>query len=158
MPDQRVYLKIKLKSLIAEARYIRREERKRLSGKACHRLRHPDPRRHPVEADAQAATPACPHPNGDHTPAEPYVGLYLHRVKVLRPETRHTLLAYGFIRGRTYNQMETISADKLKAGSSQRPNWDQVLRMVQRYFSSKVTVDLLEKWADAGDIPGVIEF
>lgn len=32
--------------------------------------------------------------------------LYLHRVNVVRREARHAHLAYGFIRGRTIEQME----------------------------------------------------
>ncbi len=66
----RVYLKIKIKSLAAEAQIIRQETRKY---------------------------------KGDH-PAR--IGLYHHRVGDVRLESRSACLAYGFLRGRTYQQME----------------------------------------------------
>lgn len=54
-------------------------------------------------------------------------GLALHRRGIVRTEARHTQLAYGFLRGLEYRQMEQ------KAG--ERPDWDKVKRMVQKYGS-----------------------
>jgi hypothetical protein len=68
MTDRRTYLKIKIKSLAAEAKIIRKEERKQKG-----RLRE---------------------------------GLYLHRLLVVRAESRLSQIAYGFIRGRAYSQIE----------------------------------------------------
>jgi len=67
--DRREMLRVKVKSLAAEAKIIRREE-KRMRGGA---LRDE---------------------------------LALHRRGVVRSEARHTHLAYGFIRGRTLQQIE----------------------------------------------------
>lgn len=82
--DRRLYLKIKLKSLAAEARIIRHEERKGFL----------------------------------------YAELRDHRIMVVRKEARHTLLAYGFLRGRTRAQIET----------SKKPvDWAKVESMVKKY-------------------------
>lgn len=86
MKDQRVYLKVKLKSLAAEAKIIRLEEK---------RNRHFQN------------------------------GLWLHRTTVVRSEARHTLLAYGFLKGRTYAQIERTC--------SRAPEWDRVRKMIEKY-------------------------
>src|SRR5436190_16454468 len=88
--DRRLFLKLKLKSLAAESRIIRAEERRPNASRA---LLYPE--------------------------------LRLHRTGTVRSEARHTLLAYGFLRGRSYRQIEA------KAGSA--PNWTRVEAMVKRY-------------------------
>lgn len=88
MTDQRTFLKIKLKSLAAEARIIKREERRAKKNRDL--------------ADA----------------------LTYHRRFVVRPEARVTLLAYGFFRGRRYQDVE----------HSTRPlDWGKVRAMVKKY-------------------------
>jgi hypothetical protein len=52
-------------------------------------------------------------------------GLYLHRIGTVRKAARHTLLAYGFLRGRKYRQMEA----KCEAS----PMWPEVFKMVVKY-------------------------
>jgi len=86
--DQRLYLKVKVKSLAAEAKIIRKEE-KRCKNSS---LRN---------------------------------GLYRHRIDVVRYESRHTNLAYGFLRGRTYSQIES--------GAKKPPDWAKVRKMVEKY-------------------------
>ena len=54
--------------------------------------------------------------------------LHTHRVWLLRSEARHTHLAYGFIRGRTYLQIEPKAATA--------PNWERVRKMTKRYGPS----------------------
>ncbi len=54
-------------------------------------------------------------------------GLYDHRMCVVRPEARHTHLAYGFLRGRECRQIEQ------KAHTA--PDWKKVRRMVEKYGS-----------------------
>lgn len=81
-----VFLKVKVKSLAAEARIIRREER-----------RNPELR-------------------GD---------LAAHRREVVRKEARHSLLAYGYLRGRSYRAMERTTHAE--------PSWAEVERMIRRY-------------------------
>lgn len=81
-----MFLKVKLKSLAAEARIIRDMERK-----------HPDF----------------------------WYQLREHRKGVVRDSARHTQLAYGFLRGREYRQIEP------KCHKS--PDFDQVEKMVKKY-------------------------
>lgn len=51
--------------------------------------------------------------------------LHLHRIFDVRAAARHAHLAYGFIRGRTYEQMER------KAG--REPSWDEIRRLCKKY-------------------------
>jgi hypothetical protein len=87
--DKRKCLKVKIKSLAAEARIIKDEIKK--------------------TKDAGLKW-----------------SLHEHNVLVVRHEARHTLLAYGFLRGRAYEQLE----NKCK---HQVPNWDKVRKMVVKY-------------------------
>lgn len=84
--NEKVYLKVKVKSLAEEARIIRKEEKR---NKEFQR------------------------------------GLKDHRTGIVREEARHTLLAYGFLRGRSYHQIEHKD--------SKAPNWDKVKKMVEKY-------------------------
>lgn len=88
--DRRLFLKVKLKSLAAEAGIIRAEERRPDAGRGllCRELR-------------------------------------AHRIGVVRAEARHTLLAYGFLRGRTYRRIE--------ATAREAPQWVKVEAMVRKY-------------------------
>ncbi len=86
--DERVYLKVKIKSLGEEARIIRKETKRT----RCISIKE---------------------------------GLYRHRIDTVRPEARHTHLAYGFIRGRTFKQIE----NKSKVA----PDWKRVRKMVEKY-------------------------
>jgi hypothetical protein len=92
--DERLYLKVKVKSLAAEAKIIRKEE-KRCKNSS---LRN---------------------------------GLYRHRIDVVRYEARHTNLAYGFLRGRTYSQIES--------GAKKPPDWAKVRKMVEKYGAPVIT-------------------
>jgi hypothetical protein len=84
--DGRLFLKVKLKSLAAEARIIRDEEKK-----------------NPLFHQA----------------------LREHRIGIVRNEARHTQLAYGFLRGLSYRQIEPKA--------HQKPDWVKVEKMVQKY-------------------------
>lgn len=52
-------------------------------------------------------------------------GIHLHRVKDIRKEARNALLAYGFVRGLSYRQIENFSWTQ--------PNWDRVEKLALRY-------------------------
>lgn len=113
MQDQRAYLKVKIKSLAEEAKIIRREEQR--------------PRKDMDECG--------------YSPTR--TGLREHRVTVVRQASRNALLAYGFIRGRKYRQIEP------KAES--QPNWEEVKRQVLKYGPQtgdrKELAERVEKWA-----------
>jgi hypothetical protein len=75
----KTYLKVKIKSLAAEASIIRHEEKKWKDRTK---------------------------PGNKHEPSPIYFGLHEHRVYAVRREARVALLAYGFIRGREYRSIE----------------------------------------------------
>lgn len=91
--DRREMLRIKLKSLMEEARIIRREESK-TNG--------------PLREE-----------------------LTIHRREVVRDEARHTHLAYGFIRGLTFDQMERTQRSL--------PDWNRVRAMTKKYGPKNFT-------------------
>ena len=51
--------------------------------------------------------------------------LHQHRIHHIRPETRAAHLAYGFLRGRSYDQIE--------GKAKRKPNWKTVERLIKKY-------------------------
>lgn len=93
MHTTKTYLRIKILSLQAEAKLIRREEaRWIIKGRRDHPIR---------------------------------LGLKAHRKWDVRREQRASLLAYGFLRGRKYKQIE--------AKCHTPPNWVRVADLVAKY-------------------------
>lgn len=88
-----LFLKIKLKSLAAEVRIIKSQERK---------MRGPN-----WGACYQRSL------------------LQRHRLDDIRPEIRATHLAYGYLRGRTVDQIESCAKTA--------PDWERVYAMVKKY-------------------------
>lgn len=68
-------------------------------------------------------------------------GLYLHRIGVVRHEARHTLLAYGFLRGKTYEQLEP--------GCTKWVDWPKVRKMVEKYGVHSSWEDYWENKSDS---------
>jgi len=107
------YLKVKVKSLAAEAAAIRLERRK-LRAKI------------------------------DHSKTVKHLwkwrgirqGLRDHDISVVRPEARIACLAYGFLRGRSYAEME--------AKCYLRPDFEKVWRLVKKYGDR--SQDEFEAW------------
>lgn len=112
------FIKIKALSLGAEIALIRREERRWikqarwaadvLKSKVNHPVGDPPAHPHTIEAHARAN----------------YWGLRSHRL-ALRSEARVANIAHGFLRGRTYVQVE--------AKAYSQPNWSKVISLVQRH-------------------------
>jgi hypothetical protein len=97
-----LFLKIKIINLADEAKLIRRHERiARVHADACLNDDYRDQHKMTVES------------------------LKNHRKTVVRDAARNTLLAYGYLRGRRYRQME--------AASRTSPNWSEVERMIKKY-------------------------
>jgi hypothetical protein len=117
------FLKIKLKSLAAEAKIIRREE-----------LR--------LNCSPSLGEDIAARNTSERT------ALYVHRIITVRSECRATHLAYGYLRGRAYHQLE--------ASCRERPDWARVARMVYRYGKTgrkeAELIEVLRDWAtrDAG--------
>ena len=63
--------------------------------------------------------------------------LIAHRRGPLRSEARDTHVAYGFLKGRTYRQIE----DNPKT----EPNWDNIARMVKKHGTKEFT-ETLHTW------------
>ena len=114
-----IQLKIKLKYLAAEARFIRTEELK-----AKKWARKCSARQKPVWA------------NEHHTLRQ---DLYEHRIGVVRPEARASHLAYGFLRGKQYTNIES----SVRPGNE--PDQHQVMRIVKS-FAGQEKADEVEIW------------
>jgi len=108
----RIYLKVKITSLAEEAKIIRRYKR---------RLR---------------AKPRAP---GESPPAA-WWGLRHHHLSIVRPEARAALIAYGFLRGRRYRQIE--------AKCHEPPDWKRVGQIVEKFGGCRHDPTLAE-WAKA---------
>jgi hypothetical protein len=61
-----------------------------------------------------------------------FFGLRRHRVYDVRRETRASLLAYGLLRGRTYNQLEKTARQGREA-----PDVNRVRELIQKYGADR---------------------
>ena len=95
----KTYLKIKIKSLAAEAVIIKREEQKW------------------KKLSVFTENVKQPHPM--------FFALRQHRLDEVRTECRSAILAYGYLRGRTYQQIE--------AKCYEQPNWTKIVNLVSKY-------------------------
>lgn len=113
-------LKVKIKSLAAEARIIVHEEQRVLR-----RAAHLAATESPKGAAAWVA----------------YRSLRDHRRAVVGTAARRSLLAYGFLRGLAYARIEP--------SNSSIPDWDAVWRVAERFASSpgQARVDDVERTA-----------
>lgn len=116
--DKRRLLKIKLKSLAAEAKIIRLEEEslRRTQKQHLHELREE---------------------------------MANHRRGIVRYESRHTGLAYAFIRGKGYREVEPRGVVKAEGAVIPFIDIPKVHAMVCKYGSQKVPLDFLTTWFDA---------
>lgn len=112
-------LRVKIKSLAEEARIIRREERG--CGKSRARCRLP-------EAAAKLDLARC--------------SLREHRVGVVRRESRYSLLAYAFLRGRPFRAVEAESfVHCIDRG--------KLLDMAERFGRRGVSIEQVDEWLGA---------
>ena len=81
--------------------------------------------------------------------------IHEHRIGVIRPECRLANIAYGFIRGKKYSDIETLPLDpeKQKVREAVKPiNVKRLLDMIQRFSDGKngphadLTIDQLKEW------------
>lgn len=132
MNNRLLHLKIKIRNMADESKLIRQEESK-LKAKA--RLHH--------ERGYEDAALAC---------REALSGLAEHRKNThsstcLRTYTRINLLAYAFLRGKTYKSVEPHSKDNAKqfAGDILK-----VVKNFSQYSENKdITVETITKWLTA---------
>lgn len=113
------YLKVKIRSLQEEAKIIKHEESRHKHYTSVEIL---DSRTNTAKNIAKRR-PIHPDSVGLVN------GLATHRKQVVRSEQRCTLIAYGFLRGRTFAQIESSATSE--------PNWSRVEKMITRYAFSK---------------------
>jgi hypothetical protein len=154
MPNRLTHLKIKIKSLAAEARMIRDEEKKwRIT--ETKRVPYKDHRgiervkivRVPKKHYAKIPLHERPtdHPMRD--------SLYWHRVGVVREEARDSLIAYGFLRGLDYEQIEENPrwSNLDESGKMQlhlAPDIDNVWAIVERFRGERDYRDVAQKFEE----------
>ena len=133
-----VFLKVKIKSLAAEARIIRREEHRRLRGARWVREKDIENRRNLSSPEQDAAYVV-------------YHRLHHHRTVDVRDEARCAQIAYGFLRGR---ELYLIDACKYRC-----PDWGRVQKLTLRYHErrdhelDKTIKETLALWVKRSPIP-----
>lgn len=117
------YLKIKIKSLSAEQIIIRQQKAKQFG--YVQYLRRTN-KKGVAAADSVRE------------------GLHNHSQSVVSKATRHTLLAYGFLRGRDYSVIEKY------VRKNNLPNWEEVERMVRKYGVDDIRhrMQKFSQWVD----------
>lgn len=117
-----IFLKVKVSTLAAEARIIRNLERSR--------------QKQFIKAKERGVVQHGAHDDKTRS-------LYLHRVQLLRPTIRANHLAYGFLRGREYGQMEQFAYTE--------PNWKEIEKVVTRFASGdeRDVQQSLAEWLEA---------
>jgi len=121
-------LKVKIKSLAAEARIIRSaEDKARSKGNVKTKI-------------------------GLTLTSEVALTLKKHRTKVVRAEQRSSLIAYAFIRGKAFYPVERRTKFKREAPKDPHPpDWKRVLTLINSFGSitklkSPCTMETLEAW------------
>jgi exonuclease I len=114
------HLKIKMLSLGAEARVIRIQEQR-----LRNRIRKNRAKQFTKTVDRDESA---------------WASIREHRLKVVRPEARASLLAYGFLRGREYLQMEPKTYTKLDP--------DRILTLAKKFGSKEQQINMptLKAW------------
>lgn len=134
------YLKVKIKSLAEEAYIIRKEERKIKKN---------------LDWLKERRTRTDEYSNAEYNRASNiYNGLYLHRKSPVGTEARYALIAYGFLRGKKYSQIEqpkvpinTLKYTDAKQGKvyysqdAARP-----FNLINKYGPNRITFEEFEKW------------
>lgn len=154
-----IYLKVKIKTLAAEAQDIRRQERKfNIGARARKRLDRAlalgsiyrssmDNREKLTPAMEKRIEKKLEHHRRlqrNVRAMKAFDGLRAHRVGPVRKEARSSFIAYGFLRGLAYSQIE----------KSEKPvDWERVESLVKKYGEGDIR-DMMQKlaeWKDAAD-------
>lgn len=107
----KTYLKIKIKSLAAEAVIIKREERRYLKHIGNRDVNKPGEPLH-IKLIYKKDHPLR-------------LALRAHRIGEVRTECRSAHIAYGYLRGRAYKQIENKC--------HQAPNWQRIETLIAKY-------------------------
>lgn len=139
----KAYLKIKIKSLAAEATMIHREERRHNIG---HRGRVRIRRQLAKATDltpAQRARLERRMQKPSDRAIKAFWGLRWHRTYDVRSESRASHIAYGFLNGLPYSRIE--------ATCKTPPNWSRVEDLVKKYGEDDIRVRM-QRFAEWKDI------
>lgn len=119
-----IELKVKHKTLATEAQFIRKEERKQLGySRYCRTTNELD----------------------WNLPYAQYLKLRDHRTQVVRPEARLTGIARGYLRGRSYSEIEIPKGPNRLS----QDDCERITKMIQKYGGTDATRKGIEKWVDA---------
>lgn len=136
--DRREMLRVKIKSLALEAKVIRHEERRTAGAKheatrriyvekmkKAREISNELQRRHEIAAIRIEFRAAKAKLRPRRNPDPLYEQLRAHRIYDVRRESRHSHIAYGLIRGRSLERIETAPKTQ--------PNWAEIERLVKKY-------------------------
>lgn len=138
-----VYLKVKIKSLAEEARIIKHEENKRKvprvrSPQYVSPPSAPEHRLPEVRNENKARSTKRRNQPWYQMSVEELHGLHLHRIHHVRTECRLTHIAYGYLRGRDFKQVDS-------GRDLTQSDWDKITSMVRKYGDGVDTN--VAKWA-----------
>lgn len=159
MKDQRHLLKIKIKSLAAEARIIRREEAKRKiphmmpSGDALDLMMaagNSSDRARWLRGWRRSQRAAFRGKSWFGESQKQLEQMHIHRTLHLREITRASHLAYGFIRGRTLLQLEA-TRHPLDPATRERISLEAE-RMVVKYGPKSIGKGPFQEWMERKDL------
>lgn len=133
-----IYLKVKICNLAAEARIIRKQMRRvaaRPFGEVAAEVRLetlPPKSRERILRRIRNRQPGKQRPE--------WQGMQHHRKVVIRKEARCSCLAYGFLRGRAYDQLEQ--------SCHEQPDWKNVEAIVGRFAveDQRIVQQKFEQW------------
>jgi len=121
-------LKVKIKSLAAEQRIIRHEEHKAKQSDLWHSRR--DNRQD----------------NGSPFICREQGALWQHRIYHVRPEIRSAHIAYGLLRGKKLEQIESPRTDKSLLRKPYRaPDWKRIKSLLTKYGNEKQARHILSE-------------
>lgn len=140
----KIHLKIKIKSLAAEARFIRLEEQKILGRRR--RLAPTEDQPAMLKQPKKRVGGELPWLRSHQSPVEEieaaeskFHSLRMHRINEVRKEARASQLAYAFLRGRSYAVTE--HADSIK------PDIAKISAMIGRFGDRKPPEEaVLKAW------------
>ena len=110
------YLKMKVMSLAEEAKIISKEEKRWLRKAAANRAKQQDPK----------------------YAEDNFLGLSVHRRRDIRKEARSAHIAYSFLCGRSYSEIERFAHTE--------PDWKRVKKLVTKYADPHTVETLFNQW------------
>lgn len=141
----KAYLKVKIKSLAAEATIIRHEERRyNVGSRGRKRARRALAKTNDLSNTQRSHLKKAMNPPSQ-LDMDTFWGLRSHRTYEVRNEARSAQLAYAFINGTPYEKVEpTVCKDN-------KPDIDRIKRLVKKYAPPTTTGydSALENWIAA---------